>query len=606
MIENEQLRDKVQGLPELPGVYLFRDKEGTVIYVGKAKRLKRRVTSYFSKSHDSAKLRILVRQITDLSHLVVETESDALLLENNLIKKYQPRYNVLLKDDKSFPWICLKNESFPRVFSTRNPTKDGSEYFGPYTSGRMMHAVLELVRQLYKPRTCRLDLLPANIEAGKFKVCLEYHIGNCLAPCVGKQSEKDYLEKVDEIRRILKGNISSLMAFLKEKMAAAAEALEFEQAQAYKERLQLLENYRSKSAIVNPKIHNVDVFSIVEGQERAYVNYLRVVDGAIIQAHTVEIQIRLDETIEEVLPTAIFELRQRFASQSPEIIVPFELDYPVADARAIVPKIGDKKTLLDLSTRNAKYFKLERERQREKAKTDTAAERIMATLQKDLRMAEKPVHIECFDNSNFQGSFPVSSCVVFKNAKPSKADYRHFNVKTVEGIDDFASMHEVVYRRYKRLLSKGVSFPQLIIIDGGKGQLGAAMQALDELGIRGQIAVIGIAKRLEEIYFPSDPVPLYLDKNSESLKLIQQLRNEAHRFGITFHRDQRSKALVRSQLASIKGVGDKTQEKLLTFFQSVEAIRQASLEQIAEQIGMAKAKVVFEGLRSAPPEPEED
>lgn len=577
-----------------PGVYQFFDKDGKIIYVGKAKNLKNRVSSYFNKQHENGKTAVLVKQIADIKTIVVGSEIEALLLENNLIKKYQPKYNVMLKDDKTYPWICIKNERFPRVFSTRNVVKDGSTYFGPYASVRMMNTILGLIRSLYPLRTCNYNLSQENIDNDKFKVCLEYHIGNCKAPCVNKQEEEEYHQTIEEIKAIIKGNINSVTKFLKPLMKSYSEKLEFEKAQLIKDKIQILEHYQSKSVVVSPTINDVDVFSIISDEKYAFVNYLKVINGAIIQGHTIELKKKLDETDDALLQIGIAELRLRFDSQSKEVIVPFKPDLEDENIKFTIPQRGDKKQLLELSERNAKYYRLERKKQQANVNPTKHADRILEKLQKDLRMKEKPVHIECFDNSNIQGTNPVAACVVFKDAKPSKKDYRHFNIKTVEGPDDFASMTEVVYRRYKRLMEDEQSLPQLIVIDGGKGQLGAALKSLDQLGLRGKITIIGIAKRLEEIYFPNDSVPLYLNKTSESLKLIQYLRDEAHRFGITHHRNKRSKAAIKSELFEIESIGYKTAQQLLWKFKSVANIKKASLQELEQVISKKRAKVVFD------------
>ncbi|MFT3741052.1 MAG: excinuclease ABC subunit UvrC [Breznakibacter sp.] len=590
---NESLFPLISLLPELPGVYQYFDKNGQILYVGKAKNLKRRVSSYFNREHENGKTRVLVNKISDIRHIVVDTEEDALLLENNLIKKYQPKYNVLLKDDKTYPWIAIKKEPFPRVFQTRNLVRDGSLYFGPYTSGLVVKTLLELFRQLYPLRTCSLNLSEENILKGKYKVCLEYHLGNCKGPCVKEYDEGAYLSHIEDIKSILKGNINSVHKFMKEIMMNYAHEFKFEQAEEIKQKIKVLENFQSKSTIVNPSINNVDVFSIVDDEKSAYVNFLKVSNGAIIQAHTIEYRKRLDESSQEILTLAISEIRDRFHSTSREIIVPFMPEIEFRGVVLSIPKIGDKKKLLDLSERNVTFYRLEKLRQQSIAKRETNEERILNTLMKDLRLKNLPVHIECFDNSNIQGTNPVAACVVFRNGKASKKDYRHFNVKTVEGPDDFASMREIVSRRYKRLLDEKQTLPQLIIIDGGKGQLGAAVEALTNLNLY-EIPVIGIAKRLEEIFFPGDPVPLYLDKNSESLKLIQQLRNEAHRFGITFHRQKRSSNFLKSELEDISGVGENTIQKLMAHFKTVSKIRAASEEEIAHVIGASKSRLLVD------------
>ena len=580
-------------LPKSPGVYQFYDADDKILYVGKAKDLKKRVSSYFTKNHEYGKTRVMVKKIKLIKHIVVPTESDALLLENNLIKKYRPRYNVLLKDDKSYPWICIKNERFPRIFPTRKLIKDGSEYYGPYTSMKTVRTLLELIKSVYPLRTCNYDLSQEKIENGKYKVCLEYHLGNCKGPCEDKQSAEDYHAQIADIREIIKGNFKSSLQYFKKEMKSLAEEMRFEEAQSIKDKVEVLENYQVKSTIVNPKINNVDVFSIISDESHAYVNFLQLSYGSIIRSHTLEIKKKLDETDEELLTLAIIEIRQRFNSQSKELYLPFKVTVEEG-LRISLPKLGDKKRILDLSERNARFFRQERFKQIKIVDPDRHTNRIMAQMQKDLRLSKEPRHIECFDNSNIQGSNPVAACVVFKNGKPSKKEYRHYNIKTVEGPDDFASMEEVVFRRYKRLLAEDEPLPQLIVIDGGKGQLSSALRSLDVLGLRGKIAIIGIAKRLEEIYFPEDPVPLYLDKRSESLKIIQQLRNEAHRFGITFHRRKRSKAAINSELESIEGVGEKTAQDLLKSFKSVKRIKEASIENLAKTVGMARAKKIYE------------
>lgn len=600
-METTALDIQLQVLPSSPGIYQFYDKSDTLIYVGKARNLKKRVSSYFQKNHESGKTRVLVKKIVRIEHIVVQTESDALLLENNLIKKYQPRYNVLLKDDKSYPWICVKKERFPRIFQTRRVVKDGSLYFGPYTSIKTVRTLLELIKELYPLRNCSYDLSVQNIEKQKFKVCLEYHLKNCKGACEGLQSEADYAQNISEIVEILKGNFKDSLQRFKHEMTALAAELRFEEAQQIKEKIDILENYQAKSTIVSSKINNVDVFSIVSDEEFGYVNFLQVAYGAIVRAHTIEIKKKLEETDKELLELAILDIRERFFSTSKEIITPFEVILP-EDLQLTIPKQGEKHQLLELSMRNAKLFRQERFKQVKIIDPERHTNRILSQVQRDLHLSVPPLHIECFDNSNIQGTNPVAACVVFKNAKPSKKDYRHFNIKTVEGPNDFASMEEVVYRRYKRLLDEGQSLPQLIIIDGGKGQLSSALKALDDLQLRGKIAIIGIAKRLEEIYFPGDNIPLYLDKKSESLKLIQQLRNEAHRFGLTFHRQKRSKSAIVSELDNIEGIGEKTKETLLQHFKSVKRIREARLEEIEPLIGKHRAQKViafFEKEKSA-------
>ncbi len=581
-------------LPENPGIYQFLDKEGQIIYVGKAKNLKKRVSSYFTRDSSlTGKVRVMVKKIADIRHIVVDTELDALLLENNLIKTYKPRYNILLKDDKSFPWICIKNESFPRVFPTRNLVNDGSEYYGPYASGKIMHTLLDLIRQLYPIRTCNLKLTQENIRKGKFKVCLQYHIGNCLGPCENFQSEEDYMKNISSVRDIIKGNLHTVKLRLQELMNEHAKNLEFEKAQIIKEKLETLERYRSKSTVVNPNISNVDVFSLVKSGALMYVNFIKVVDGAIIQSHTIEIQTRLDETESDVLEVAITEFRQRYASDAMEIIVPMRPDFEIPGVKFTVPKRGDKKQLLELSERNAAFFRLERQKQRDLVDPERRTRRILNQIQKDLNLKELPERIECFDNSNTQGTNPVAAVVVFSNAKPDKKEYRHFNIRTVEGPDDFASMYEIVTRRYKRILDEEKPLPQLVIIDGGKGQLNAACKSLSDLGIYHRLEIIGIAKRLEEIYKPGDPLPLYLDKKSETLKVIQYLRDEAHRFAITHHRKKREKSTIKTELTEIDGIGNALADKLLSRFQSVKNIKNASLDELQQCVGKSKGEIVY-------------
>jgi len=590
----EYLRSLVSVLPDQPGIYQYFDQSGKIIYVGKAKNLKKRVSSYFKKTHENRKTELLVRNIADIRHMVVETEQDALLLENNLIKKYQPRYNIRLKDDKTYPWIVIKNERFPRVFQTRNVIKDGSSYFGPYTSILTVRTLLEFFRKLYKLRNCKLNLAEEQIRQVKFKVCLEFHIGNCLGPCVGKLEHDQYMKSIDQIKEILKGNISGVIKYLKDLMRQYSSEMKFEDAALIKEKLDLLEKFQSRSTVVSNTISDVDVFTIDQDENFAYVNYLKIMSGAIMQTYTMEIKKVLDESPGELLEFAIVDIRQKIFSNAKEILVPFKLDFALEGVKMQIPKQGDKKKLLELSERNAKYFRLEKMKHVVVSKTEQNANRILETMKKDLQLKVQPTHIECFDNSNLQGTNPVSSCVVFRDARPFKKDYRHFNVKSVEGPDDFASMEEVVYRRYKRLLDEEKSLPQLIVIDGGKGQLGAALNSLEKLGLRGKISIIGIAKRLEEIYFPGDSVPLYLDKNSETLKIIQQLRDEAHRFGITFHRNKRSSEFIKSELESISGIGEKTRTALLTRFKSVENLKNQAFREVAEEIGDSKARLIFD------------
>ncbi len=584
---------QIQSLPDNPGVYQYYDKDGKILYVGKAKNLRKRVSSYFNKVHDTARTNVLVKKIVTIKHIVVPTETDALLLENNLIKKYQPRYNVLLRDDKSYPWICIKNEPFSRIFSTRRMIKDGSDYFGPYTSFKTVHTIMGLIKELYPLRTCNYDLNQKNIESGKFKVCLEYHIGNCKGPCEGHESLENYQEQVEAIREILKGNFKESLKNFKKKMMQLASEMHFEAAQKLKEKIEVLENYQSRSMVANPKINNIDVFSIVSDEGAAYVNFLQIAHGSIIRSHTLELKKKLDETDEELLELAIVELRERFKLLSREIIVPFPVEVG-EEVKVTVPQLGDKKQILELSIRNAKFYRMDQLKQLQIVDPDRHTNRIMAQMKKDLRLPVEPRHIECFDNSNIQGTNPVAACVVFKDGKPSKKDYRHFNIKTVVGPDDFASMEEVLYRRYKRLLDENEPLPQLIIIDGGKGQLSSALKSLDALELRGKIAIIGIAKRLEELFYPGDSVPLYLDKKSETLKVIQMLRNEAHRFGITHHRDRRSKSALNSSMEAIPGIGEKTMQTLILHFKSVTRLKLATQKEISEVIGVSKAKKIYD------------
>ncbi|MEJ5089969.1 excinuclease ABC subunit C [Sphingobacterium faecium] len=581
-------KEELKRIPHKPGVYQYFDKQDILIYIGKAKDLRNRVGSYFvNETQHNGKTRVLVRQINRIAFTIVDTEIDAWLLENSLIKKHKPKYNVLLKDDKTYPWIVIKNERFPRVFWTRKHIKDGSRYYGPYASIGMMHIVLDVIRDLFPLRTCNLALTQENIARGKFKICLEYQIGNCKGPCEGYQSEEDYDQNLSDIKDILNGKISVVTNRIKEQMQTAVSEMNFEKAHAYKMKLDKLDFYQSKSTVVNSSITNVDVFSIASDESYAFVNYLKVMNGVIIQTQTVEMKRRLDETEQELLALAIPEIRDRFKSLSREIIVPFELDIQENDQiKFTVPKLGEKRKLLDLSLKNVAFFKKERLLHYEKLNPDVRVDRILTQMKKDLRLNVLPQHIECFDNSNIQGSYPVSAIVVFKDAKPSKKDYRHFNVKTVVGPNDFATMEEAVYRRYKRVLEEATGLPQLIIIDGGKGQLSAAMKSLKLLGIEKQVTVIGIAKRLEELYYPGDQYPLYLDKKSETLKIIQHLRDEAHRFGITFHRNQRSRKTFVSELEDIPGIGKTTVEKLLTTFKSVKKIKEAPEEELKKLLNL--------------------
>ena len=590
----ERIELILKTLPNNPGVYQHLDKNGKVIYVGKAKNLKKRVSSYFQKEHDHARTRLLVRQIEDIKTIVVETEFDALLLENNLIKKYQPKYNVMLKDDKSYPWICIKKERFPRLIYTRNVIKDGSEYFGPYANPKIAKILLNLFKEIYTFRTCNYDLSEQKIKEGRYKVCLEYHLGNCLGPCEEYQSEEDYMRMVENARDILKGNFKEANSYLTEKMHEFAEKLEFEKAQNIKEKIDLLNKYQAKSTVVHPSISNVDVYSIISDESYAYVNFFNIVNGAIIRSHTTEIKKKLDESDAEILEEAIIELRERFPSMVREIYLPFEVDFEIPNVKITVPLIGDKKRIVELSERNAKYYRIEKLKQTKIVDPDRHTNRIMAQMKTDLRMPVEPRYIEGFDNSNIQGTNPVSACVVFKNGKPSKKDYRIFNVKTVEGPDDFATMEEVIFRRYKRLLEEGAELPQLIVIDGGKGQLGAALKSLDKLGLRGRISIIGIAKRLEEIFFPGDSIPLYLDKSSETLKILQHIRNESHRFGITRHRNRRSKNSFNSELEGIQGIGPQTIKDLLKHYKSVKRIKESDKKELEEVVGIHRASLIWD------------
>jgi excinuclease ABC subunit C len=584
---------QIQTLPDSPGVYQYFDKDEKLLYVGKAKNLKKRVMSYFNKVHDNGRTRVMVRKIVAVKHIVVLTESEALLLENNLIKKLQPRYNVLLKDDKTYPWICIKREPFSRIFPTRNVVKDGSEYFGPYTSFRTVHTLLDLIKELYPLRTCNYDLTPTNVQSGKYKVCLEYHIGNCKGPCEGHEPLETYQHHVNAIREILKGNFKESLKDFKKLMTELAMDMRFEEAQRIKEKIEVLENYQSRSTVFNPRINNLDCFSIISDETMAYVNFIQVSHGAIIRSHTMEIKKKLDEPDEELLELAVVELRERFNLISREVLATYDINLG-ENVTVTVPKMGDKKQILDMSERNAKFYRMDQLKQEKIVDPDRHTNRIMGQMKKDLRLPEEPRHIECFDNSNIQGTNPVSACVVFKDGKPSKKDYRHFNIKTVEGPNDFASMEEVVYRRYKRLLDENQPLPQLIIIDGGKGQLSSALKSLEDLGLRGKISILGIAKRLEELFYPGDSVPLYLDKKSETLKIIQHLRNEAHRFGITHHRDKRSKGALQTSVEAIPGIGEKTMVTLIKHFKSVKRMKAAPEEEIAKVVGPAKAKKITE------------
>jgi len=584
-------------MPGKPGVYQYFDNNGNLIYVGKAKNLKKRVSSYF-KGKNYGKTKILVSKIAEIEHIVVDCESDALLLENNLIKNHMPRYNIMLKDDKTFPWICIKNEPFPRVFSTRNIIRDGSDYFGPYTTGGMVKTLLELLKNLYPLRTCSYKLTPENIKKGKIKVCLEYHLGNCKGPCEGLQSEAEYEKLINQVKNILKGNIQEVLEYLKKLMGEYATGLKYEEADIIKEKTKTLEKYRSRSTIVSLRIRDVDVFSIIDDKNRAYVNYLKVIKGAVIQSHMVEIKKKLDETKEEILVIVIIDIMHRFGSKAKELILPFQPDTELKDVKITIPQRGDKKKLLDLSKRNVWYYRRGIEKLLEGSKKSVRQEKKLEQLQKDLRIKKLPTHIECFDNSNIQGASPVAACVVFRNGIPLKREYRHYNIKTVLGANDYASMGEVVYRRYSRLLNEKKSLPQLVIIDGGKGQLNSAVESLEKLKIQNELVIIGIAKRLEEIFFPSDPVPLYLDKNAYSLKIIQNMRNEAHRFGISFHRQKRSIKFLGSEIDQINGIGKESLKKLFQKFKSVDEIKKSDREELGKVIGKAKTRILLKYFKN--------
>jgi excinuclease ABC subunit C len=592
------LQPIIAALPDSPGVYQYFDKEGKILYVGKAKNLKKRVSSYFHKEHESGKLRMLVRRIDKINCILVKTEWDALLLENSLIKKHQPRYNVMLKDDKTYPWICIKNEPFPRVFSTRTFIRDGSTYFGPYASVRMMKMALDFAKRLYPTRTCNLNLTEENISKGKFKHCLEFDMGNCLAPCESRQSKEEYDRSIGQIKQILKGNLYGAIQEMQKEMKDYAEKMEYEKAHEVKERLEKLKRYQSKSEVVSPSIHDVDVFSILSDEKSGYVNFLKVLNGAIVQANTIELTKKLEESDEELLLMGIAELRQRMNSESKEVIIPFQTEAVIPNVTFVVPEKGDKKRLLELSENNLRYYVKEKKMLEGIRSPQKKTDEILEQMKKDLRLKELPRQIECFDNSNIQGAFPVAAMTVFKDAKPSKRDYRHFNIRTVVGPDDFASMEEVIYRRYKRALEENQPLPQLIVIDGGKGQLTSALNSLKALGLDKQIPVIGIAKRLEEIYFPDDSIPLYLDKRSPSLRIIQQIRDEAHRFGITHHRKRRGKATIKSSLSGIKGIGENTIQKLLTTFGSVERLKNTPEGEIEKVIGKDRTQKLLESLKN--------
>lgn len=598
--KSTNLSEQIKQLPDTPGVYKYFDVNDELLYIGKAKSLKKRVSSYFNKQHyENRKTAVMVSKIRRIDFILVDSEVDALLLENSLIKEYQPRFNINLKDDKSYPFLKITKERFPRIFPTRKYVKDGSEYFGPYASLKMMYAMLDLIKQLYPLRTCNLSLTENQIRTGKFKVCLEFHIGNCKGPCEALQSEEDYLQNIDQIRKLLKGNLVESVKYLNKLMLEASANWKFEAAARYKNRIDLLENYQSKSTVVSQTIHDVDVFSICEDDKLAFVNFMKVANGMIIQSFTLEYKKTLDESESEILAYAIAEIRNRYHSVSKEIILPFLPDLEEkGDLKFTVPKSGDKKKLLELSLKNAKYHQKEKLEQYEKLNPELKVDRLLHQMKSDLRLKEPPAHIECFDNSNFHGSYPVSACVVFKNGKPSKKDYRHFNVREVEGPNDFATMKEILLRRYARLLEQNETLPQLVVVDGGKGQLSSAVEALKELGIYGKLAVIGIAKKLEEIYYPEDSVPLLIDKRSETLRIIQQMRDEAHRFGITHHRSRRNKGTIQTELTNIKGIGDETAKLLLANFKSVKKIKQANMPELEAVIGKAKALLILEYFKN--------
>ncbi len=597
MPEKDTIKSTVSRLPDKPGVYQFIDASGTLLYVGKARSLRKRVASYFAKNQ-SGKTQVMLSRATDLRHIVVDNESDALLLENSLIKKHQPRYNILLKDDKTYPWICIKNEHFPRVFLTRKLIADGSSYHGPYTSVPAVRTLLDLIRQLFQIRTCSLPLSNKGIAEGKFKVCLEYHIGNCKAPCIGLINEEEYNQQIERIKQIIKGDVSAVNTHLQTLMKKYASELRFEEAQKIKEKLDLIARYRSKSVVVNTSVRNVDVFGCSQDEASMFIAYMKVVEGAVVQTYSIELKIRLEEEKESLLSTAVTEIRQRVASDSPEAVVPFMPDILLDKVKYSVPQRGDRHKLLELANRNAVFFRLERQKKAAEQSKENRTARNLEKMMKDLHMPALPLHIECFDNSNIQGESAVAACVVFRNGKPSNREYRHFNIKTVAGPDDFASMEEVISRRYARMLSESSPLPQLIVIDGGKGQLSSAVKSLDNLGLRGKITVIGIAKKLEEIYFPGDSVPLYLDRNSITLKIIQHLRNEAHRFGINFHRSKRSSKMNSSFLDEIPGIGEKTKELLLKKFGSLRKISEASLEELEVTLGTKRAAILFAALKT--------
>lgn len=595
---NANLELQLKTLPSEPGVYRYYDKDGQLLYVGKAKNLKKRVLTYFKKNLSGYKTRIMVGKIFRLETTIVPSEYDALLLENNLIKEHQPFYNVMMKDDKTYPWLCIKNEYYPRIFLTRTLVKDGSEYFGPYAKIRPAKVLLETIKSIYKIRTCSLNLSPEKIAEGKYKVCLEYHIKNCKGPCEGLESKEDYDEKITAIKGIIKGDFRLAKKYLIDKMMKYAEALEFENAQMIKDKVDILEDYQAKHTVVNPNIDDVDVFGMTSDETAAYVNYFKIQNGNIIQSYTTEIKKILEESDEEILEEALIEIRRKFKSNSKEILIPFHLNFEIPNVKLIVPRVGDKKRIVELSEKNAKEYRLEKLKQVQIIDPERHTNRIMAEMQKLLRMPEEPRYIEGFDNSNIQGTNPVSACVVFKNGKPSKQDYRIFHPKTVTGANDFATMEEVIYRRYKRFLDEGIDLPQLILIDGGKGQLSSAVKSLKLLGLYGKITIIGIAKRLEEIFFPEDSIPLYLDKKSETLKILQRVRDEAHRFGVKHHRTRRKNSTIKTELEEIPGVGEKSIEMLFTKLKSVKRIKEASKEVLEEILGKTKGKVVWDYFNS--------
>ncbi|MDE6304226.1 MAG: excinuclease ABC subunit UvrC [Paramuribaculum sp.] len=590
------VEEKIAVMPATPGVYMYYDAEGNVIYVGKAKNLKRRVSSYFNRTHESTRTNLLVRAIADLKYIVVPTEQDALNLENSMIKEYKPKYNVLLKDDKSYPWIVVTNETYPRVFMTRKRIKDGSKYYGPYTDTGSARAVLELIRELYPIRSCAHAITPEYVARGRGRLCLDYHLKRCPGCCTGLVTPEEYNAKIERVKQILRGDMSELLTHLRTEMASLAEELRFEEAQKLKEQHILVERYCAKSVIVSQTIGDIDVFGIDDDGSDVFINYMHVRRGAVVRSLTLEYKRRLDETPQQLLSYAMNEVATRLGVKFEEVVVASKPDTEMPGVTFIIPVKGDKAKLLDVSERNARQHRIDMLNQMARKNPEQRTEKLLERMKSDFRLTELPHHIECFDNSNIQGTNPVASCVVFRDGKPSKKDYRHFNIKTVEGPDDFASMKEVLTRRYTRLMNEGEGLPQLIVVDGGKGQLSAAVEALDSMGLRGKIAVVGIAKRLEEIYFPGDSIPLYIDKNSDSLRVVQQLRDEAHRFGITHHRNRRSKSQTVSQLDSIKGIGEKSREALLTHFRSVKRLSEADIDDIAAIVGPSKASIIFNAL----------